>query len=71
MPIQSSPIPELNCLIWLAPSTTCQDCKRPLAVHPLKGQCHQIRMALKWGSLKGLNCIPGQVGHVTHHILTA
>ncbi len=22
---------------------------------PLKGQCHQIRMTLKWGSFKGLS----------------
>jgi hypothetical protein len=23
--------------------------------YPLKGQCHQIRMTLKWGSFKGLS----------------
>jgi hypothetical protein len=44
--------------IWLTIHTVAmkaQTVSTALRVSTLKGQCHQSRMALKWGSFKGLN----------------
>ncbi len=58
---------EMDCYILLSRICICSDLSwefgsssvqtRPDPQHCtcLKGQCHQIRMALKWGSFKGLS----------------